>query len=147
MSCKLKNAHYKSTEQFFGTTNTEVLAANTVANPVRLQPVRVITDTGVAIDDGVILSAGTYRLSVDATLEGTTGGVITVAIKDNENTLPETVRSATVGADTTVSIHTETVRYFEACCYANHATDFIIYSDGTAVADITSVSGNIIKLA
>jgi hypothetical protein len=143
----LKNAHYKSSEQFYGATNTEVLAANTVTNPVVLNPLRNVTETGVAIEDGTILATGTYRASADVTLEGTTAGVITIAITNNGTTLPETVRSATVGVGETVSIHTETVRYFETCCNINHELDLIIYSDGTAVSDITMISGNIIKLA
>ena len=147
MPCKLKNAHYKSTEQFYGTANVEILAGNTIANPVILQPVRVITDTGVSIDDGVILTTGTYRLSGGVVVEGTTAGVITIAITDNGVTLPESVRSVTVGAGETVTINTETVRYFEACCAISHATDFIVYTDGTAVAEITLMAGNIIKEA
>lgn len=147
MSCKLKNAHYKSTEQYYGTSNTEILAGNTVANPVTINPVRVITSTGVAIDDGVIMATGTYRLSADIIAEGTTAGVISIVLTDNGIQLPETLRSVTVGAGETASLGTETVRYFETCCAMNHAIDFIAYSDGTAVADITLASGNIIKLA
>lgn len=144
---KLRNAHYKSTEQFFGATNTTVEAGNISTNPVRIQPLRNITETGVAIEDGVILATGTYRVSADVTLEGTTAGVMTIAIEDNGVALPETVRSATVGVGETVSISTETVRYWQTCCGMNHALDLVIYSDGTAVADITLIAGNIIKLA
>lgn len=144
---KLRNAHYKSTEQFFGTTNTTVEAGNISTNPVRIEPLRNITETGVAIEEGAILATGTYRASADVTLEGTTAGVMTIAIEDNGVALPETVRSATVGVGETVSISTETVRYWQTCCGMNHALDLVIYSDGTAVADITLIAGNIIKLA
>lgn len=147
MTRKLRNAHYKSTEQFFGTNNTEITAGNTITNPVIVSPIRNITVTGVAIEDGVILATGTYRASADVIVEGTTAGLITIAIEDNGVVLPETVRTVTVGAGASIEITTETVRYWETCCSLNHSLDLIIYSDGTAVADITLVSGNIIKLA
>lgn len=147
MSQKLKNCHYKSTQQFYTTATQELTAANTIANPIVPNSYRIVTDTGVAIDDGVVLATGTYRLSGDVTLEGTTAGVVTVAITDNTTALPETVISATVGSGETVSIHTETVRYFESCCNIQHPFDLVVYSDGTAVADVTLMSGNIIKLA
>lgn len=144
---KLRNAHYKSTEQFFGTNNTTVEAGNIISNPVRISPLRNITVTGVAIEDGTILATGTYRASADVIVEGTTAGNITIQIEDNGVALAETVRTVTVGAGESVAIPTETVRYFEACCSSDHALDLVIYSDGTAVADIVLVSGNIIKLA
>lgn len=144
---KLKNAHYKSTEQFFGATNTTVEAGNTISNPVIVAPVRNITETGVAIDNGNILATGTYRVSADVILEGTTAGLMTIAVENNGVTLPETVRTVTVGAGESVEITTETVRYWETCCSVSHSLDLVIYSDGTAVADITLISGNIIKLA
>lgn len=150
MSCKLKNAHYKSTEQFYTTANVEVGAANTVANPIALANVngiRTVTDTGVSIDDWTILATGTYRLSGDVVLEGITAGVVSIAITRDGVILPETVRSATVDAGETASLHTETVRYYETCCSIKHVMDLILYTDGTAVATSTMMAGNIIKLA
>lgn len=147
MTRKLRNAHYKSTEQFFGTNNTEITAGNTIGNPVILSPLRVITQTGVAIEDGVILATGTYRLSADVIVEGTTAGAISIQIEDNGTPLQETVRTVSVGVGESVEITTETVRYFETCCSLNHSLDLVVYSDGTAVADVVLMSGNIIKLA
>lgn len=150
MSRKLKNAHYKSTEQFYTTADIEVGADNIATNPVSLGNVnglRTVTDTGVAIDDGTILATGTYRLSGDVVLEGITAGVVSIAITQNGTILPETVRSATVDAGATASLHTETVRYFETCCSIKHMMDIILYTDGTAVATDTLFAGNIIKLA
>lgn len=147
MSRKLRNAHYKSTEQFFGTNNTTVEAGNTIANPVRIIPLGNVTETGVAIEDGDILATGTYRLSGTVIVEGTTAGNISIQIEDNGIPLTETVRTVTVDAEASVEITTETVRYFETCCSLKHALDLVIFSDGTAVADIVTLSGNIIKLA
>lgn len=147
MSRKLRNAHYKSTEQFYGTNNTTVEAGNTIANPVRVRTMGSVTETGVAIEDGVILATGTYRLSGDVIVEGTTAGNISIQIEDNGIPLPETIRTVTVDAEASVEITTETVRYFETCCSLSHSLDLVIFSDGTAVADIVLISGNIIKLA
>ena len=146
MSRKLRNAHYKSTEQILGGSGT-VEAGNTATNPVRLSRTRNITETGVAIEDGVILATGTYRVSGDVVVEGTTAGDITIQIEDNGTALPETVRTVTVDAGASVEITTETVRYWETCCSMQHSLDLVIFSDGTAVADIVLISGNIIKLA
>lgn len=150
MSCKLINAHYKSTEQFYTTANIDVGAANTADNPIALTNVngiRTVTDTGVSIDDWTILSTGTYRFSGDVVIEGTTAGVVTIAITRDGITLPETIRSSTVDAGATVSISTETVRYLETCCSIKHEMDLIMYTDGTAVATATLMAGNIVKLA
>lgn len=150
MACKLKNAHYKSTEEFYTTANVEVGAANTVSNPISLMNtngIRIVTDTGVAIEDGIILATGTYGLSGDVVLEGITAGVVSIAITKDGVILPETIRSATVDAGATASLHTETVRYFETCCSIKHVMDLILYTDGTAVATATLMAGNIVKLA
>lgn len=150
MACKLKNAHYKSTEEFYTTAEVDVGAANTVANPISFMNtngIRIVTDTGVAIDDGTIMATGTYRLSGGVVVEGTTAGVVSIAITKDGDILPESVRSATADAGATITLNTETVRYFETCCSIKHEMDLILYTDGTAVATVTLMAGNIIKLA
>lgn len=150
MACKLKNAHYKSTEEFYTTANVDVGAANIISNPISFlntNGIKIVTDTGVAIDDGTILATGTYLINGDVVVEGITAGVVSIAITKDGNILPETVRSATADAGATISLHTDTVRYFETCCSIKHEMDLILYTDGTAVATVTMMAGNIVKLA
>lgn len=147
----LKNCHYKSALQYFNSSTQPVLATDLITNPVVVSLGGIVTDTGVAISKGFnsigIEASGLYRISAEITSLGVTGGDITFALAKDGVILPETAKTITAVADVNKTIPLETVRYFNDCLAVNNNLTIVAYSDGTGVADITMVSGNVIKLA
>lgn len=154
MACNnYKNRNYKSALQFYNTTDQDILATNTVTNPVYVELGDAITDTGIAFDlltRSVRVNAnGLYRFSANINIVGGTGGLVTVVMTLDDTPMPETRKTVNIGAATTeVEVSMETVRRLATCCaLSEHTIGVIAYSDGTAVGAIDSVSGNAIKLA
>jgi len=154
MSCsKYKNCHYKSAVQFYNSNTQPIVLADTQANPAILSLGSKVTDTGVAISfssSGIDISkTGLYRISADIRFGGGTAGSITTAMTLNGVVLPETVTSETIGAAGTFSsVSIETVRQLNLCCVnTDDIIGFIAYSDGDAIGSVSSISGNVVKLA
>jgi hypothetical protein len=154
MACNnYKNRNYKSALQFFNSTDQDILATNTVTNPVSVELGDEVTDTGIAFDlltRSIRVNAnGLYRFSAIVNIVGGTAGLVTVAMTLDGNTLPETAKTVDIGGATTeVAVPLETVRRLSTCCaLSEHNIGIVAYSDGTAVGAIDSVSGNAVKLA
>lgn len=152
MANRYKTKCYKSAVQFYNTTDQPILATNTITNPVTLALGARVTDTGIAIDfnafDLDVEASGLYRISANLEILGVTAGDITVALVDNGQILQETVRDVTVTADATTIVPLETVIAINVCAsILDHKFSLVAYSDGTGVATVTRLSGNIVKLA
>lgn len=154
MACKnYKNRNYKSAIQFLNTTDQDILATNTVLNPVLVELGDEILDTGIAFDlmtRGIRVNAnGLYRFSANVNIVGGTAGLVTVALTLDGNPLQDTVKTVDIGGATTeVDVSIETLRRLSTCCaLTEHTIGVIAYSDGTAVGTIDNVSGNAVKLA
>lgn len=152
MANRYKTKCYKSAVQFYNTTDQPILATNTITNPVTLALGARVTDTGVAIDfnafDLDVEASGLYRISVNLDSLGVTGGDITFAIAENGVILPETLSTITAVADITKLASFETIRTVNTCYgVPDHNFSLVAFSDGTGVATVTRLSGNIVKLA
>lgn len=152
MTNRYKTKCYKSAVQFFNTTDQPILATNTIVNPVTLALGSRVTDTGIAIDfnafDVDVEASGLYRISANIDSLGVTGGDITFAIAENGIILPETITTITAVADISKLAPLETIRTVNVCCgNIDHNFSVIAYSDGTGVATVTRISGNMVKLA
>lgn len=103
MTNRYKNAHYKSAVQFYNSTDQEILATNTLTNPVIFSLGGRVTDSGVAIDfsnsDVGIEASGLYRISFNIDVLGDTAGDITFAIAENGIILPETISTISAVAE------------------------------------------------
>lgn len=147
-----KNAHYKSSVQFYNSTDQEILATNIVSNPAILSLGSRITDTGIALDfnalDIDVEASGLYRISANLDVLGVTAGDVTFAIAENGVVLPETISTITAVAGISELLPLETVREVNVCCgISNHNFSIVAYSDGTGVATVERLAGNAIKLA
>lgn len=154
MSCRnYKNRNYKSAVQFSNTVDQDILATNTVTNPVYAELGDAVTDTGIAFDlltRSVRVNAnGLYRFSANVNIVGGTAGLVTLAMTLDGVPMPETIKTVDIGAATTeVVVPLETVRSLSTCCaLSERLIGIVTYSDGTAVGTIDNVSGNAIKLA
>lgn len=152
MTNRYKTKCYKSAIQFYNTTDQPILATNTIVNPVTLALGARVTDTGIAIDfnafDLDVEVSGLYRISINLDSLGVTGGDITFAIAENGQILPETISTITAVADITKLASFETIRAINVCNgNADHNFSLIAFSDGTGVATVTRLAGNIVKLA
>lgn len=147
----LKNTHYKSSIGFFNNVAQSIEVTNTVANPLTVILGTKTLDTGVALAfdtaDVDVRATGLYEINVNATLEGTVAGDITVGLTRNGIVLADTLRTITVVAGALDEVVINTVKYLNTCCRGDDIIGVVAYSDATATADITSVSGNVIKLA
>lgn len=147
-----KCAHYKSALQFYNTTSQDILATNTATNPVIFALGSRVTDTGVSLDfssfDVNVEASGLYRISVNLDVLGTTAGDITFAIAEDGVILPETISTITAVAEISELISFETIREVSVCCgNREHSFTIIAFSDGTGVAEVQRLSGNVVKLA
>lgn len=152
MANRYKNRNYKSAVQFYNTTDQEVLATNTIANPVTLALGSRATDTGVAIDfnafDLDVEASGLYRISVNMDVLGVTASDISFAIAENGVILPETLSTITAVAGISELIPFETIRAINVCAgLLEHNFSVVAFSDGTGAATVTRLAGNIVKLA
>lgn len=152
MTNRYKTKCYKSAVQFLNTTDQPILATNTITNPVTLALGGRITDTGIAIDfnayDLDVEASGLYRISVNLDSLGVTDGDITFAIAENGIILPETINTITAVAGITKLASFETIRAINVCCgRLDHNFSIVAYSDGTGVATVTRLAGNMVKLA
>ena len=154
MACdRYKNRNYKSAMQFFNTADQDILATNTVTNPVVVDLGGTVTDTGCAFDFNArrvqVNTSGLYRFSANVNIAGITAGLVTVAMTLDGVVLPETLKTVNIGvAGTERDLQIETIRRLSTCCnIEDHNIGIIVYSDGTAVGTVDNVSGNALKLA
>lgn len=147
----LKNKNYKSTTQFYNNSVQNVLATNTVSNPLVLNIGTITCDTGCSLSENtnsvIVNSCGTYEISAEVTVLVGVAGSVSVAVSENGVILPETVRTLDLAAAANTVIPLETVHFVQTNCVSDGVLRVIAYSDGTATADVQSVSGNVVKLA
>lgn len=146
MKCINKNPHYKSTSEFYNATTQKLTSTATPLNLIGTQ----VTNTGVAVDtSGTTIDikySGTYAVSASVIADITTAGDVTVQLYANGVPLPETLRTVTMAVGNNV-IDIDTVRFFKASCADSTQVQIYINTDGTAVGNVSMVSGNIVKLA
>lgn len=152
MTNRYKTRCYKSAVQFFNTTDQPILATNTTTNPVTLALGTRVTDTGIAIDfnafDIDVEASGLYRISATLDVLGVTAGDVSFAIAENGQILPETLNTITAVAGISELISFETIRAINVCCGStDHNFSIVAFSDGTGVATVERLAGNIVKLA
>lgn len=154
MACKnYKNRNFKSAVQFFNTVDQDILATNTVLNPVLVELGDATLDTGIAFDlltRSVRVNAnGLYRFSAIVNIVGGTAGLVTLAMTLDGVPMLETIKTVDIGTATTeVVVPLETIKQLSTCsALTEHTIGVIAYSDGTAVGTIDNVSGNAVKLA
>ena len=146
MKCINKNPHYKSTSEFYNATTQTLTSTPTPMNLIGTQ----VTNTGVAVDtSGTTIDikySGTYAVSASVIADITTAGDVTVQLYANGVPLPETLRTVTMAVGNNV-IDIDTVRFFKASCADSTQVQIYINTDGTAVGNVSMVSGNTVKLA
>lgn len=152
MSNRYKTKCYKSAVQFYNSSLQEITETDTVTSPVILALGSRVTDTGIAIDfnafDADIEASGLYRISATIDVLGVTAGDITFAIAQNGQVLPETLNTITAVAGISELISFETIRAINVCCgQTDHNFSIVAFSDGTGVATVERLSGNVVKLA
>lgn len=149
---RYKTKNYKSAVQFFNSSPQEVLATNIITSPVILALGTSVADTGVAIDfnsfDVGVDVSGLYRVSANIDVLGVTPGDVSFAIALNGQILPETLNTITAVAGISELLSFETIRPLNVCCANNnYSFSIVAFSDGTGVATVEKVAGNVVKLA
>lgn len=154
MSCnKYKNRNYKSALQTYNGASQAVAATNTVTNPVILNLGGKITDTGCGFDycNGGFVNvetSGLFKFESQVEIVATTGGTFTVAMLLDGVVLPETVRRIGIATGGVGQVPIATRRTLKTCCnLSEHNISIIIYSEGTAVGNVTNIAFNAIKSA
>ncbi len=147
-SCNcMKDRHYKSSAQFYNTATQTIGSTMAPLNLIGTE----VTDSGVSLETSAnaieIQHSGLYRITADVGVNATTAGNITIQLYQNGVPMSETVRiiTASVGYHL-VSINT--IRQFKTFCGQNPASiQVMAMTDGTAVGNVTFISGNALKEA
>ena len=145
VSC-MKNPHYKSAVE---TYNTATQTLTTTPAPLGLTGT-VLTNTGVSLDPEQaavkINNDGLYRASANIQATATAAGDIVIGLYLDGVLLPETQRTVTAAADSSVSITTDMLRSIPCDCNA-HTLQLYGWVVGSAAANATFAQVAIVKEA
>lgn len=145
MNCSSKNSRYKSTTELYNNTSQ---ALSSTLSPLVLAGT-IVTNTGIAIEPKTseidVTYPGTFLFDVDVAITATTAGQVTLQLYSNGVALPETIRTVTAPVGTSV-IHLSTIRRIVPNCQNPVSVQVYGNVDDTAVANVTFIACNAVKL-
>lgn len=145
-NCSLKNPHYKSAVE---TYNTATQALTTTPSPLGLTGT-VLTDTGVSLSPEQaaikINNSGLYKATANVQALATAAGSVVIALYMDGVLLPETQRTTTAAADSTISITSDMLRSVQCCCNA-HTLQLYGWVTGSAAASVSFAQLAVVKEA